>query len=339
MIRKIILALFCVCLAACNQERNGTDKFQVVRNNEINVQSCVKEIRLDETQILIGGSSHIYAMGRYLLIQDMKSYDRLVSIFDKGTFRYLGSTGVFGEGPNEITNQGRLCVNEREGEFYITDHAKMKVFRFKMDSVLFSPFDYVPNVKTIINPENFLSEYDYINDTLCIGRAIVPVGTNDYRPSLAKWNMLTGEITSFSGDAPSIKHKRIVTASSSDYRLALEVHEYNDLISVFDFNGNLKCNIYGPEWSDKLLRPIHYFGSAVFCKGDKFIVSYSGGERNGAGYYPTQLMVFNFEGDYLNTLNVGYKIMSFSYDKEDNRIYFSFNDEIQFGYLDLDGLV
>lgn len=338
MKKVILLISMCFYIVSCKQG-NSIDKYQTNRNNEINVCNQVKEILIDENDILISGSSMIYTLGNFLLIQDFHSYENLVSIFDKHTFKYQGSTGHFGEGPTEIAVQGTLGINEKDNVFYITDHAKLKVFRFEMDSVLLDPIGYVPSVLLNLNPENFPVDYDYINDTLCIGRTIVPIGVNDFAPSLSKWNMQTGKITVLSGDAPPIAHKRITVASSSDYRLALEIHNYNDLISIFDFDGQLKCNIYGPEWNNKKERNIHYFDTGVFCKNNKFIVSYSGGDRNGKEYDATKLMVFDINGDYIKTLDIGYRIRKFSYDKEDDRLFFTFNDTIQFGYLDLKGLI
>ena len=53
----------------------------------------------------------------------------------------------------------------------------------------------------------------------------------------------------------------------------------------------------------------------------------------------TKLIVFNTDGDYVRTLDVGYKINHFCYDEENNRLIFNFNDDIQFGYLDLNNLL
>lgn len=64
-----------------------------------------------------------------------------------------------------------------------------------------------------------------------------------------------------------------------------------------------------------------------------------GGENFSDAGSPTSLLVFNLEGDYLKTLNVGYRIMYFCYDKENNRILMALNDEIQFGYLSLEKII
>jgi len=50
-------------------------------------------------------------------------------------------------------------------------------------------------------------------------------------------------------------------------------------------------------------------------------------------------LVFDLHGDYLKTLDVGYKIVDFCYDDDNNRIIMNLNDEIQFAYLSLEGLI
>lgn len=52
----------------------------------------------------------------------------------------------------------------------------------------------------------------------------------------------------------------------------------------------------------------------------------------------THLLVYDLDGNYIKTLNVGYNMNAFCYDPEYNRIIMSLNDEkLQFAYLDLDG--
>lgn len=56
-------------------------------------------------------------------------------------------------------------------------------------------------------------------------------------------------------------------------------------------------------------------------------------------YLPTSLLVFDMNGNYIRTLDVGYKMMDFCIDEDNNRAIFAFSDEIQFGYLDLEKLI
>lgn len=51
------------------------------------------------------------------------------------------------------------------------------------------------------------------------------------------------------------------------------------------------------------------------------------------------LSFLHLNGNYIKTLNVGCNIGIFCYDPEYNRIIMELDDEIQFAYLDLDGLL
>ncbi|MDR3309440.1 MAG: 6-bladed beta-propeller, partial [Tannerella sp.] len=55
--------------------------------------------------------------------------------------------------------------------------------------------------------------------------------------------------------------------------------------------------------------------------------------------YATKFFVFDLTGEYIQTIETGYRIGSFRFDKENNRLIMVFDDEIQFGYLELDGLL
>ncbi len=51
---------------------------------------------------------------------------------------------------------------------------------------------------------------------------------------------------------------------------------------------------------------------------------------------PTQLLVFDINGNYINTLETGYRIINLCYDDRNDRLVMHFDDMIQFGYLTLD---
>jgi hypothetical protein len=186
--------------------------------------------------------------------------------------------------------------------------------------------------------------YLLISDTLCIGSIIEPIGTNDFKPVIGKWNMTTGEIIPMKYEHPDIKKKRISFGVSMENGIYVECYNYHDLITICDLNGNLKYNIYGPGWENKHAR-IDYYSRPVFC-GDKLLVLYTGDEedinksQNGKSSLPSKFLVFDLNGYYIKTIDTGYRIdFSVCYDKENNRIIMGMDDDIQFGYLDLNGLI
>ena len=50
----------------------------------------------------------------------------------------------------------------------------------------------------------------------------------------------------------------------------------------------------------------------------------------------TQIRVFDLNANYLYTLDIGYNIINLRYDKGNERIIMSMEDEIQFAYLNLE---
>ena len=138
--------LLILCMS-CSTEAI-TEKYQGKRKNIVDVNSKVKEIRMDD--VLIGSYARLFVMGDYLIIGDYKSSDRLVRIFDKNTFQYLTSVANIGQGPGEITVMGHIGIDEKNRTFYVTDHGKMKIFSYELDSVL-SRSDYQPKVKAEIS--------------------------------------------------------------------------------------------------------------------------------------------------------------------------------------------
>lgn len=332
----LLLSTFCSCIHTPKTEKNQSD-----RDNIINVHDKVKEIEIED--ILIGGVSRLTLINDYLIISDPRSVDKLIHLFDKKTFKYLTSTAFMGQGPGEIANIGHIADDEVNRLFYVSDHGKQRIFSYHLDSVLAHSF-YMPEEKMKMNERKFLSKYQYINDTLSIGLIIEPTGNSGFNQSLAKWNMNTGEIKPMPYLHPEIEKKRICFAASMSQKIYVECYLYHDLMTICSLDGELKYNIYGPNWANQESKNSYYNGVAI-CNG-RIIASYSGEEtfvknkmRGIKSNHPTKLLVFDLNGEYIQTLETGYQIADFCYDKDNNRIIMSLDDDIQFAYLDLNGLI
>lgn len=341
MNKLLYLLLITIC-GGC-MRNSGTEKYQNKRDNIIDVRDKVKEIKVDD--ILIGGNAQLCLMDNYLIISDPNSVDKMIHLFDKRNFDYVISTGYKGEGPEEITIIGHIGVDEAHRRFYVNDHGKQLIFSYDLDSVLISA-DYKPMIKMKMNQRQFPDKYQYISDTLCIGLVIEPIGSSDFKPTVAKWNMSTGEIRPMPYEHSEIEKKRISFAASIENGIYVECYHYHDLMTICGLDGNLRCNIYGPNWDNRKSNKILYYADILFCR-DKIIVSYSGDDtfiknQNGGikSKWPTKLMVFDVNGNYIQTLETGYGISDFCYDKENNRIIMSVDDvAIQFAYLDVGDLI
>lgn len=319
-----------------------TEKFQKKRDRILNVRENVKEIQFDD--MLIGRTAPLYLIGEYLFISDVEGYDKLIHIFDKNTFNHLASTAYRGQGPDEITRIGHIAFDEKNNSFFVTDHGKQKIFSYELDSVFSNPL-YKPGIKMDMGETLFPDKYFYVNDTLCIGLAIEPINNSDFKPSVARWNMTTGEIKPMEYQHADIEKKRISFAASIDHGIYVECYSYSDLMTICTLDGKLKYNVYGRGWNNKPNRTRYYGNSVAFCK-DKILALYSGEDSSpnvvkneSRSTYPTAFLVFDLNGDYVKTLETGCQITFFCYDEQNNRIIMSMDDEMQFAYLDLDGLI
>lgn len=323
-----ILTVFCL---GCSSN-STTEKYQDKRDHIINVHEQVKEIVMED--VLINNYSWPQIIDKYIFIVDYKSADEFIHIFDKGNFKYITSTALRGEGPGEIVRLGHIAEDKENRKFHALDQGKREIFSFDLDSVI-TDLTYLPVEKMKLKKDIFPSNYLYINDTLSIGVVIKPIGDNNFIPLVGRINMKTGEIKPMNYTIhPNVKKKRIWFAISMEHGIYVEAYMPHDLMTICDLDGNLRYNIYGPNWETET-HGKDYFGDVHFCD-NKIVVCYSGekGFRDGKSTYPTKFMVFDLEGNYLKTLETGYPIIRFCYDKENERLIMSLDNEMQFAYLD-----
>jgi hypothetical protein len=334
--KNVLYIAVLITLWGCNGG-SGTEKHQGGRTNIVHVREKVREIDLGD--VLIGSIAPLYIIHDYLVICDYRSNDELIHIFDRNSFTHLGSTGSKGQGPGEIANIGHIEAGENR-RFYVTDHGKQKIFDYDMDSVLTNPL-YMPDVKMTLNAAFFPGKYHYMNDTLSMGLIIRPVSNSAFEQSMAKVNFLTGEITPMPWRHPDIERKRVCFAVSEEHDIYVECYHHHDLMTVCSLGGDLKYNVYGRKWNDRMTNRFFYYGDVAFYR-DKIIASFSDGKDSDpatGNNSPTQFLVFNTSGDYIRTLETGYPILRFCIDTANSRIIMSLDAEIQFASLSLDGLV
>ena len=340
---KLLFSLLFICVTywcySCNSE---TEKYQNKRNNVINVRDRITEIVIED--VFISDVSEAFIVNDYLFIYDLKAYDKLIHLFDKNNFEYLTSTARKGGGPGEIVNLAFIAPDEKNRKFYATDFGKRRIFSYDLDSVLVNP-SYMPDVKAVITQANLPSQYLYISDTLCIGNVLQRTSNSNFTSYIAKWNMLTGEIEpmKYAHPSSSIEWKRTSFAVSTEHGIYVECYKLNDLMTICSLDGELRYNIYGSKWNKRYNQIVRFYGKVEFCK-DKIVALYASGmnnfpDKNGVITYQTQFLVFDINGNYLQTLETDYEIMAFCYDETNNRIIMTLGEMIQIAYLDLDGII
>lgn len=337
---KSLVLLFLLAFGSCHH--HPTDNYQKKRNQIVDVRTQLKEIKIDN--VLLHSYSFVYLCNDYLLICDFKSPDNQLYVFDKNDFHYITGTAPKGEGPGEIANIGHIATDEAHRRIYVSDHGKQKIFSYALDSLATSSA-YLPETKMNMNEQEFPSTYQYFNDSIAIGVLIRPTGEYGFNQVSARWNFSRGECFPMPDLHPEIEKKRYALAASLEDSLCVECDRQHDLLTIRTLTGELKYPIYGPQWELNTKKRITYFGQAIFCK-HKMIVFYSGKEsfrknRHGdpVAIRPEKLMVFDLDGTYLKTWDVGQPLVNCCYDAPNNRLILSMDGEIQFGYLDLEGLI
>jgi WD40 repeat protein len=328
----IIAALFWSCLDST------TEKYQSNRNKVVNVHD--KLVEFNKEEVLISSSVQLAILGDYLIITDTKSSDKFIHLFDKKSFSHVTSIADRGQGPGEIANLAYVAVDEINRAFLVSDYGKQSIFAYPLDSVLTNP-SYMPEVKTKLDKSLLPHYYQYINDTLSIGDVVEPVGNNDFKQYVGKWNMNTGEITRMKYEHPDIYRRRIIFDASIKHGIYVECYRYLNLMTICNLDGDLKYNIYGSNWdgNGRTNRITHYCNVEI-CN-NRIFAAHSGGDSYSKEreYYATKFFVFDLTGEYIQTIETGCVMLNFCYDKENNRLIMAFDDEIQFGYLELDGLL
>ncbi|MGP1462470.1 6-bladed beta-propeller [Tannerella forsythia] len=331
--------LFIFICGGCSQNSTNEKHFKI-RENIVNVHDRIKEIHIPEEDVLINNYSWPYIIDNYLIICDYQSYEKQLLFFDKNTYRYITGTADRGLGPGEITRIGHIVFNKDKRLLYVSDHGKNKIFSYHLDSIIQNK-NYKPKTWLSINDSLAPLNYVYINDTLSITNTMIAIGDFDFNLSIARWNMKTGKINPMPYKHPDIKKKRFEFDASEKHNLYVESYTNHDLMIIADLNGNLICNIYGPEWGKDYPRPRRYHVNTLFCR-DKIITLYTGGDKFIAERKvnpATKFLIFDLNGNHLKTLETDYHIVRFCYDEDHNRLIMSLNEDIQFAYLDLDGLL
>lgn len=333
--KKLFFLLALQAILGCHSG-NPTEKHLSHRNNIENVHDKIVAIDIDEPYI--SSNCKVYVMDKYLFIVDYLSSHRFIHIFDKNTFQYIANIAPKGHGPYEFINIGDICPDEKNRKFYVFDYSKYKLFSYDLDSVIRDP-SYRFHEKTSFKEPLYPYKCCYINDTLSLV-SIVDVENNYRNVNILAglWNMCTRELR-IGYENPSVKKKRFQFAASAEEGIYVKCYSRYDLMTICNLDGTLKCNVYGPEWNKEITNTCHYNMDVHICK-DRILALYSGADHRSKEHYPSKIHIFDTAGNYIKTLETGFHILFFWYDKEKHRIVFcTYYDEMQFGYLDLEGII
>ncbi len=338
-----VLTVFTAFFYQC-KVRDTTEVFCLNRNQ---IEAVDDRIVFIETKFYFGASS-LKLIDSFLVVTELLNHnsDKCIHLFNKNDFSHVASVGKIGRGPQEVTRPGPTGIDYNNRILWITDHGKRTIWKFPLDSILRNK-NYSPSEREKVDFQlsHFLVYYDILNDSLAIGKAILPISGGGFEMKTSLFNLKSGNIEEFGYTHPSAVG-RWVSNSRSHFSTGINVFVscYNkiDLITITNLQGELLFNIYGPDWQ-KNKDFINEFFTDVIVTQRNIYLSYNGGagvvlddNKRQRGVYPSKIMVFDFNGSYVKTFDLGNEFVSFCIDEEKRRAIVYFNDrENPLGFLNL----
>ncbi len=339
---KVFASFLLLFLIACKGNiDNKTEKFQKHHDKTVNVNDEIINIKSD----IIFGLSKLYILDSFLIVSELRpAKNKVFHLFNKNNFNYVTSTGIRGKGPGEIVNSGGVCYNEKKRIFLVPDYGKMVIWEFHLDSVLNNEM-YKPIQRACLEKGLFLNEFQFLNDSIVIGNGINPLSNSTYEMVMLKFNLNSNKTEKFGYTHPkAIGRYKSNSYFALSYENNMYVNCYSkcDLMTICDINGNLKHNIYGPDcFNNEDNKKTYYRGVSLI---DNYIIAGYLGEVNVSydeykrpnARLMTKVLVYDIQGNYKKTIEIGNKIQCFCVDKEKKRIiaYFEERKE-QLGYFNL----
>ena len=332
---SLLLTISWTCFS-CNEDGHKIISKKYKEENIVYVcPDSIHEIKLS----INGNMPRPYLIGDYLVIRDSNPIDYFFFVFDKKNMTYLGAFLPKGHGPGEIcrTESNPVpSIDNPQCFFLLADN--LKLLRVNIDSAI-TLTDYKPT--QLFDWSNDKTKFPilkaFINKDEAIASIFEPTGNRGFNETIGKFNLQTGVMQKFDYYPSGVERKKVSIITSTKHNICAEVYQNYNLITLYDLNGNPKCNIYGPNW-----KPDEEDGKKHFSKaeivGDKLLAGYSGKEI-GPDHTPDRILVFDLDGNYIKSLHLsGQRIRDFCYDKEGNRLFVKTNDYI-LASLSLDGLL
>lgn len=328
----LVIISVLLCLVSCDK---GGETRTVMLTNRDNVQNVKEKIQTFEPNGRYFGSmvtASIY--DDILILVDMQSSDSLIFLYDLNNLGCLASTGIRGRGAGEIARIGSVVIDEYNHKFYIADHATYKMLSYDIDSLIRMKQEYEPDLKWKMIPSRFPNGFVVVSKDKAIAKMIEPIGNSDYGMSLSAMNLEDGNMLDFDDLHPEISKRRFSLAVSSSNKIIVEAFSSQNLLTIADLQGNIICDVVGKDASE---RKAYY--TAVAITNNRIFAAFSGKNfRDYEAFLTSKIDVFDFDGNYIKTLDVGYNVRHLYYDNKRNRLFFIFEDTIQFGFLDLNDL-
>jgi hypothetical protein len=342
-----------IILLLCGCGKSKSPQAEVYQRKRQNIIKIDKNAIIDINTEIAYGNTEFFSIDNYIIFREaIPSYKHAFHLYDKKSYKYITSAGILGKGPGEVTRPGKIAINHFTKDIWVSDYGKKVIWRFPLDSVL-SNSNYLPKEKLPFNEDLFMVDPFFVDDSTIIGRAAKIIDYNSFEMLTAKLNIKTNTTTPFGYQHPVVKGKHFSTSIfglSLNDSIYVVAHFNVDFLSICNLDGNIVKNIYGPMWAESSRDTegrISFFCSNIHIYKNQILIPYIGGKsiiydinKQPRGNSPSVFLVFDLNGNYIKTIDIGYKF-SFSYiDQENGRLIICFHDrESTLGYINLESIL
>jgi len=292
----------------------------------------LKGTRVNIKEIFRVGMVSVY--DSVLIISNTAESENQFHIYDRKSFKYLGSSGKVGRGPSEIVNPGLATLDSKKGVFWFLDFGSRKIWKFNIERMVkvrnYLPESFVPmpNVFVILfyypfrdnlfsfienDPKkliSFFNEKGEILDSLAI-----PDKINFYKPEELKLALRDYNPYYLYTFHPSLGK-------------AVIANRFSDILVIIDLKGNILRKVYGPNNNNQVPNPANndliktYYNT--ISSDDNFIyclyLNKKSLNEQQVSNSPNKILVYNWDGKPIAEINLEFTTGSFVIDKGNNRI-------------------
>ncbi|TCO07335.1 hypothetical protein [Natronoflexus pectinivorans] len=333
---QIIIGLCAIFFFSCNIK---SPTFQEKAETVVYVGDKIIDIKSN----LFFSFGHFYIIDSFLVINEAAPKNpEAIHFLDINNFKHILSTGTIGRGPGEITRIGTNIIDHMNSTIWVNDYANHVRWKFPLDSILNNK-NFRPSKTIELNPDFFLNEGAFIDDSTIIGNAVIPLSPSEAEMRTAILDFNNNNITKYGYENLNLTGRNTYGyfALSLNEGVYVTCYINEDLMILCDLNGKLISQIKGSDINKSNSRKNYFMGVDFYKK--YIIASYLGAERfvqnsNKAKNYmaPSRFLIFNTEGEYLKTLETANEFSNFIIDEQNQRIIIYFDDrEHLLGYIDL----
>lgn len=351
MKKIVILFSLILFIISCDDKNTALEKYPDFSKNVVDVSKKIIPIK---TEVLLGPGK-IKKIGSYLMFNDWYADDgKGFVFFDTKTLKHIGYGGKKGQGPGELIKyrNARIIPNEREtNSFFVFDYSRLFLYKYSIDSLL-SNKNYLPERVLERSVSEVLGNIVQLNDSTFLGMSLYTTSVSSFMQRIVKLNVNSGKTKAFGYLNPHIKELGKGSTHSA-FAISLKKNVYiqaffnEDLITFCNSEGNLICNVYGKMWKKEDSKKLRFYSSSVAMTSKYFFVDYAGSKRivldkhkRPRGAFPQKIRIFDFQGNYIKTLDFREELRDFCIDEETNRIFISFLERDEpLAYLDLNEIL